>query len=47
MFEWLGGDPLNGIVITIAFFISLIIGRHINLRRKRVTRNKKAEGQNG
>ncbi len=47
MFEWLGGDPLNGIVITIAFFISLIIGRHLNLRRKRFMLNKKAEGQNG
>ena len=27
MLQWLGQDPMNGIVITIAFFISLIIGR--------------------
>jgi cobalt/nickel transport system permease protein len=29
MFEWLTGDPLNGIVITLFFFISLIIGRYL------------------
>lgn len=33
MLEWLTRDPLNGIVITIAFFISTIIGRY--LRKKR------------
>ena len=26
--EWLTGDPLNGLVITLFFFISLIIGRY-------------------
>ncbi len=30
--EWLTRDPLNGIVITIAFFISLVIGRYLNER---------------
>ncbi len=30
--EWFGGDPLNGIVITVAFFISLIAGRYISIR---------------
>lgn len=29
MFEWLTGDPLNGLVITLFFFISLIIGRYL------------------
>lgn len=33
MFEWLDGDPLNGIAITITFFISLIIGRHLGKQR--------------
>lgn len=28
--EWLTRDPLNGLVLTIAFFISLIIGRYLN-----------------
>ncbi len=27
--EWLSGDPLNGLVMTVAFFISLIIGRYL------------------
>lgn len=31
MLEWLSGDPLNGVVITITFFISLIIGRYLRL----------------
>lgn len=30
MLEWLTGDPLNGLVITVAFFISLIIGRYLS-----------------
>ncbi|NJD76580.1 MAG: cobalt ECF transporter T component CbiQ [Candidatus Methanoperedens sp.] len=34
--EWLGGDPLNGIVITVAFFISLIIGRYISIWRTHI-----------
>lgn len=29
MLEWLTRDPLNGLVMTIAFFISLIIGRYL------------------
>ena len=35
MLEWLGRDPLNGIVITIAFFISLIIGRFLRNEKDR------------
>jgi cobalt/nickel transport system permease protein len=31
MFEWLHGDPVNGIVITLGFFIFLIIGRNLKL----------------
>lgn len=27
--EWLSGDPMNGLVITVAFFISLITGRYL------------------
>ncbi len=30
--EWLSGDPMNGLVITVAFFISLIIGRYLRER---------------
>ncbi len=37
MMDWLTRDPLNGIVITIAFFSSLIIGRYL--------RNKKGKGK--
>jgi cobalt/nickel transport system permease protein len=33
MFEWLHGDPVNGIVITVGFFIFLIIGRNLKLWR--------------
>jgi cobalt ECF transporter T component CbiQ len=36
--EWLGRDPLNGIVITIAFFISLIIGRYVRNEKDRAER---------
>lgn len=32
MLEWLTRDPLNGLVITIAFFISLITGRYLRER---------------
>ena len=28
MLDWIGRDPMNGVVITIAFFISLILGRY-------------------
>jgi len=31
--EWLTRDPLNGLVITFAFFISLVIGRYLNEHR--------------
>ncbi len=38
MLDWLGRDPMNGVVITISFFISLIIGRffreHFQLNSK-------------
>jgi cobalt/nickel transport system permease protein len=37
MLEWITPDPLNGIVITITFFISIIIGRYL---RKKRTGNK-------
>ncbi|PWB54777.1 MAG: hypothetical protein C3F06_04020 [Candidatus Methanoperedenaceae archaeon] len=33
MLEWLSTDPLNGIIITITFFISVIIGRHLRIKR--------------
>ncbi len=33
MAEWLSGDPLNGLVITFFFFISLIAGRYIREHR--------------
>jgi len=33
MLEWLSGDPLVGILTTISFFIFLIIGRNLKLRR--------------
>lgn len=30
---WLSGDPLNGTIITMAFFISVIIGKYIRMKR--------------
>jgi len=33
MLEWLAKDPLNGIVITLSFFISIIIGRILREKR--------------
>ncbi len=33
MLEWLSGDPLVGILITIGFFTFLIIGRSMKLRK--------------
>ena len=33
MLEWLQGDPLVGILTTIGFFVCLIIGRNLKLRR--------------
>lgn len=35
MTDWLTRDPLNGIVITIAFFSSLIIGRHLRNKKEK------------
>lgn len=34
MLEWLTRDPLNGVVITLSFFISVIIGRYLGKRRQ-------------
>ena len=31
--EWLSPDPLNGLVITVSFFISLVIGKYIREHR--------------
>ncbi len=33
MFEWLQGDPVNGMLMTITFFTFLIIGRQLRLRQ--------------
>ncbi len=33
MLEWLSRDPLNGVIITITFFISVIIGKYIRMKR--------------
>jgi len=33
MFEWLYGDPVNGMLMTLAFFTFLIIGRNLKLRQ--------------
>jgi cobalt/nickel transport system permease protein len=33
MFEWLQGDPVNGMLMTVAFFSFLIIGRNLKLRQ--------------
>lgn len=33
MLEWLTTDPLNGLIITITFFISIIIGRYLRMKR--------------
>ena len=35
MLDWLTGDTLNGIVVTITFFLSLVISRYLILRRER------------
>ncbi|MCW3134827.1 MAG: hypothetical protein N2V78_10920 [Methanophagales archaeon] len=43
MFEWLSGDPLCGIGTTIGFFVFLIIGHYLRLRRE----TKEAENENG
>jgi cobalt/nickel transport system permease protein len=41
MFEWLTTDPLNGIIITITFFTSIIIGRYIRRKRTKSGNNGK------
>lgn len=33
MLEWLLGDPLVGILTTVGFFVFLIIGRKLKLRK--------------
>ncbi len=33
--DWLMRDPLNGIVLTIAFFIAMMVGRYLRERRSR------------
>jgi len=33
MLEWLTGDPLSGILTTIFFFVFLIFGRKLALKR--------------
>ena len=33
MFEWLYGDPVNGMLMTITFFTFLLIGRQLKLRK--------------
>ena len=38
MLEWLAGDPLSGILTTICFFVFLIIGRNLKLRRMKKDR---------
>jgi hypothetical protein len=38
MLEWLAGDPLSGILTTIGFFVFLIIGRKIVLKRMKQNR---------
>lgn len=36
MLEWLLGDPLVGILTTIGFFVFLIIGRKLRLRKRKL-----------
>jgi hypothetical protein len=38
MLEWLVGDPLSGILTTIFFFVFLIIGRKLALKRMKQDR---------
>jgi len=37
MLEWLSGDPLNGIGTTVGFFVFLIIGHYLRLRKGSTT----------
>lgn len=44
MLEWLTRDPLNGLAVTLAFFISLVAGRYLREKRLRAeNRNKKTD----
>lgn len=45
MFEWLSGDPVNGMLMTAAFFIFLIIGRQFKLRQIQKTQNTQVTNQ--
>lgn len=36
MLEWIGRDPLNGVIITITFFSSTIIGRYIRKKKAKL-----------
>jgi hypothetical protein len=38
MLEWLLGDPLVGMLTTIGFFVFLIIGRQLKLRKMKNSR---------
>jgi hypothetical protein len=38
MLEWLSGDPLVGILTTVGFFVFLIIGRNLKLRKMKRNR---------
>lgn len=38
MLEWLLGDPLVGIGTTVGFFVFLIIGRNLKLRKMKRSR---------
>lgn len=40
MFEWLYGDPVNGMLMTITFFTFLLIGRQLKLRQ--IAKNQQA-----
>jgi hypothetical protein len=38
MVEIINGDPLSGLLTTIAFFVMLIVGRHVGIRQVRKRR---------
>jgi cobalt/nickel transport system permease protein len=47
VFEWLQGDPVNGILMTVAFFTFLIIGRELRLRQNRRKKQTQARASSG
>jgi cobalt/nickel transport system permease protein len=50
VFEWLQGDPVNGMLMTLTFFTFLIAGRQLRLwqiRRKALAESKSKEEQGG